>query len=54
MISLGAILLFLGDIESEVHRFHQPVKLFLWTDLHRGWAIADRFELLLFQPVRMV
>ena len=28
MISLGAILLFLGNIESEVHRFHQPVNYF--------------------------
>jgi uncharacterized membrane protein YhhN len=28
MVSLGTILLFLGDIEFGVHRFHQPVKFF--------------------------
>jgi uncharacterized membrane protein YhhN len=28
MVSLGAVLLFLGDIESNVHRYHQPIKYF--------------------------
>lgn len=28
MVSLGTILLFLGDIEYGAHRFHQPVKFF--------------------------
>jgi uncharacterized membrane protein YhhN len=28
LVSLGTILLFLGDIELSVHRFHEPVKFF--------------------------